>query len=152
MNTVNKIINNLFIIITWLIWIFNLIIFIIIWDFFYYINTNKSYLNKSFIPEYNKVINKMSNNIKILEIKNSKTTIKYVVSINTIANVKIFIKNWKIKQYNNIEIKDALLICRWLIEQKKKISKIEIDLLNKNKKILRKIIYKGDKIKHLLWL
>lgn len=152
MNILNKIVNNFFIIITWLIWIINILIFLLIWDFYNYLHTNKSYLWNNFVIEYKNIIKKLNNNIKIVEIKNNQHTIKYVVSIETKVNAKIFLKKGKTRKFTNITIKNVLIISKWILTQWKSISKIELDLLDKNKKTLRKIIYNQNQIKKLLWI
>ncbi len=153
MNILNKILEKIFIIISWLIWIINIIIFIIIWDFYYYIHNNKNYLWDNFKKQYQQIINQLSNNIKIIEINNKKSITKYVVSLDTRVDAIISFGKWKKEKkiLKNIKIKDVLLICKWILQQKKNINTVQLNLLDKNKKILRKIIYKQNKIKELLW-
>lgn len=153
MNILNKILEKIFIIISWLIWIINIIIFIIIWDFYYYIHNNKNYLWDNFKKQYQQIINQLSNNIKIIEINNKKSITKYVVSLDTRVDAIISFGKWKKKKkiFRNIKIKDVLLICKWMLQQKKNINTLQLNLLDKNNKIIRKIIYKQNKIKELLW-
>lgn len=123
-----------------IIWIINIIIFFILYDFVHRINYDKSYLSNE--KQYNKIIDKTFK-INILKVKREEKQIKYVLSSYSNVDITLITKKWQkislhnvkiwnIKSYLTDNIKSVIISLKYRWQEKKmEISKD--DLINKFK-------------------
>lgn len=123
-----------------IIWIINIVIFFILYDFVHRINYDKSYLSNE--KQYNKIIDKAFK-INILKVKREEKQIKYVLSSYSNVDITLITKKWQkislhnvkiwnIKSYLTDNIKSVIISFKYRWQEKKmEISKD--DLINKFK-------------------
>jgi len=146
MEIINKIVNFIFLVVVFVIGGLNILIFGLLYDFSNYLNhwTSRFHLDE----EYNKLLNKIVDNVKIIEIKNQKTEIKFVINYDTIINAKIYLGNNKKLSYNKIKVRNVKELVEGLLKEWKKIKKVEFQLL-KNWKVVKTITYTPEQIKKM---
>jgi len=146
MEIINKIVDFIFLVTVFVIGWLNILIFGLFCDFSNYLNhwTSRFHLDK----EYNKLLNKIVDNVKIVEIKNQRTEIKFVINYDTIINARIYLSNNKKLSYNKIKVRNVRELIEGLLKEWKKIKKVEFQLL-KNWKVVKTITYTPEQIKQM---